>query len=103
MVITATILLLKCNAREHNWTAVSLWFLECSSLYRISIIGVFSHYYHLFNQNFTGWHDSGAASITGVATGVGAVIGVDGVVMVAWVARICCWRTVIASDCCAMN
>ena len=58
MVIMATILLLERNAREHDWTAVSLHFSGCSSLYRISIMGVFSCYYHLFNQNFTGRHDS---------------------------------------------
>ena len=58
MVITATILLLECNAWEHNWTAVSLWFLGRSSLYRISIMGVLYCYYHLFSQNFTGQHDT---------------------------------------------
>ena len=58
MVITATIPLLERNAREHNRTAVSLGFSGRSSLYRISIIGVLSHYYHLFNQNFTGRHDT---------------------------------------------
>jgi len=57
-VITATILFLERNAREHDWTAVSLWFSGRSSLYRISIMGVLSCYYHLFNQNFTGWHDN---------------------------------------------
>jgi len=57
VVITATIPLLERDAREHDWTAVSLWFLGRLSLYRISIMGVFSRYYHLFNQNFTGRHD----------------------------------------------
>ena len=60
MVITATIPLLKHNAQEHDWTAVSPGFLGRSSLYRISIMGVLYHYYHLFSQNFTGWHDSGS-------------------------------------------
>ena len=59
MVIMATIPLLERNAREHDQTAVSLGFLGCSSLYKISIMGVLSHYYHLFNQNFTGRRDSG--------------------------------------------
>ena len=54
MVITATIPFLEHDAQEHDWTVVSLHFLGHSSLYRISIMGVFSHYYHLFNQNFTG-------------------------------------------------
>jgi len=58
VVITATILLLEHFAREHDWTAVSLGFLGCSFLYRISIMGALYHYYHLFSQNFTGWHDS---------------------------------------------
>ena len=58
MVITATILLLKHYAQEHNQTAVSLGFSGCSSLYRISIMGVLYCYYHLFNQNFTGQHDN---------------------------------------------
>jgi len=58
VVITATIPLLECDAREHDWTAVSLWFLGHSSLYRISIMGALSHYYHLFNQNFTGRCDN---------------------------------------------
>ena len=60
MVIMATILLLERDAREHDQTAVSLWFSERSSLYRISVMGVLSHYYHLFNQNFTGRHDNRA-------------------------------------------
>ena len=60
MVITVTIPLLEHNAQEHDRTAVSLWFSECSSLYRISIMGVFSRYYHLFNQNFTGQRDIAA-------------------------------------------
>ena len=30
----------------------------CSSLYRISIMGVLYRYYHLFSQNFTGQHDN---------------------------------------------
>ena len=59
MVIAATIPLLERNAREHNQTAVSLWFSGRSSLYRISIMGVFPRYYHLFNQNFTGRRDTG--------------------------------------------
>ena len=59
MVITATILLLECVAREHDRTAVFLWFSGCSSLYRISIMGALSRYYHLFNQNFTGRCNSG--------------------------------------------
>ena len=54
----ATIPLLECNAREHDQTAVSLWFSGCSSLYRISIMGVLSRYYHLFNQNFTSQRDT---------------------------------------------
>ena len=54
MMIMATILLLKHNAREHDWTAVSLWFSGCLSLYRVSIMGVLYRYYHLFSQNFTG-------------------------------------------------
>jgi len=58
VVIMATIPLLEHDAREHNQTAVSLWFLGRSSLYRISVMGVFSCYYHLFNQNFTGQHDN---------------------------------------------
>jgi len=58
VVIMATIPLPKHDAREHDQTAVSLWFLGRSSLYRISIMGVFSPYYHLFNQNFTGRYDS---------------------------------------------
>jgi len=53
VVITATIPLPECEAREHNRTAVSLWFSGCSSLHRISIMGVLSRYYHLFNQIFT--------------------------------------------------
>jgi len=61
VVITATILLLECDAREHDRTVVSLCFLGCSSLYRISIMGVFSRYYHLFNQNFTGQCDTAVA------------------------------------------
>ena len=64
MVITATILLLERNAREYDQTTVSLWFSGCSSLYRISIMGVFSRYYHLFNQNFTGWRDNVTRSWT---------------------------------------
>ena len=58
MVITATILLLERDTWEHDQIAVSLRFLECSSLYRISIMGVLYHYYHLFSQNFTGQCDS---------------------------------------------
>ena len=58
MVITATILFLKHNAREHNRTAVSLWFSGRSSLYRIHIMEVLYHYYHLFSQNFTGRRDN---------------------------------------------
>ena len=57
-MITATILLLECDAQEHDWTIVSLGFLGCSSLYRISIMGVLYHHYHLFSQNFTGRHDN---------------------------------------------
>ena len=57
MVITATIPLLECDAREHDQTAVSLCFSGRSSLYRISIMGAFYCYYHLFSQNFTGWRD----------------------------------------------
>jgi len=59
VVITATILLLERDAQEHDWTAVSLRFSECSSLYRIIIMGVLYCYYHLFSQNFTGRHDNG--------------------------------------------
>ena len=59
MVITATIPLLEHDAQEHDWTVVSLWFSECSSLYRISIMEVLYCYYHLFSQNFTGQHDIG--------------------------------------------
>ena len=58
MVITATILLPKREAREHDQTVVSLWFSGCLFLHRISIMGVLSRYYHLFNQNFTGQHDN---------------------------------------------
>jgi len=58
VVIMATIPLLKRGAREHDRTAVSLWFSGRSPLYRISVMGVFSCYYHLFNQNVTGRHDS---------------------------------------------
>ena len=57
-MISATIPLPEREAREHNRTAVSLWFSGHSSLYRISIMGALSHYYHLFNQNFTGRRDS---------------------------------------------
>ena len=53
MVIMATILLLKRDAQEHDQTAVSFRLLGCSSLYRISIMGVLYCYYHLFSQNFT--------------------------------------------------
>jgi len=53
VVITATIPLLECDAQEHNWTAVSLGLSGHSSLYRISIMEVLFHYYHLFSQNFT--------------------------------------------------
>ena len=53
-----TISLLKHDAQEHDQTAVSLGFLGCSSLYRISIIGVLYCYYHLFSQDFTGWCDN---------------------------------------------
>ena len=58
MVITATIPLLEHVAREHDRTAVFLWFSGHLSLYRISIMGALSRYYHLFNQNFTGWCDT---------------------------------------------
>jgi len=58
VVITATIPLPEREAQEHDRTAVSLWFSGCSSLYRISIMGALSRYYHLFNQNFTGRRDS---------------------------------------------
>jgi len=58
VVIMATTLLLKRDAREHNWTVVSLRFLGHSSLYRISIMGVLYCYYHLFSQNFTGQRDT---------------------------------------------
>ena len=58
VVITATIPLPEHEAREHNRTAVSLWLSGRSSLYRISIMGVLSRYYHLFNQLFTGRHDT---------------------------------------------
>jgi len=58
VVITATILLPEREAREHDRTAVSLWFSGRSSLHRISIMGVLSRYYHLFNQNFTGRRDT---------------------------------------------
>jgi len=54
----ATIPLLEHDTREHDQTAVSPGFLGRSSLYRISIIGVLSRYYHLFNQNFTGRRDN---------------------------------------------
>jgi len=54
VVIIATILLLECNAQEHDQTAVSLGFSGHSSLYRISIMGVLYCHYHLFSQNFTG-------------------------------------------------
>jgi len=57
VVITATIPLPERKAREHDRTTVSLWFLGRSSLHRISIMGVLSCYYHLFNQNFTGQCD----------------------------------------------
>jgi len=57
-MITATIPLPERKAQEHDWTAVSLWFSGHSSLHRISIMGVLSRYYHLFNQNFTGWRDT---------------------------------------------
>ena len=57
-MITATIPFLKHNAREHDQTAVSLRFSGHSSLYRISIMGVLYHYYHLFSQNLTGWHNT---------------------------------------------
>jgi len=59
VVIMATILLPECEAREHDRTAVSLWLSGRSSLHRISIIGVLSRYYHLFNQIFTGRRNSG--------------------------------------------
>ena len=59
VVITATIPLPEHEAREHDRTAVSLWFSGHSSLHRISIMGVLSRYYHLFNQIFTGRRDSG--------------------------------------------
>jgi len=55
----ATIPLLERDAREHDRTAVSLGFSGCSFLYRISIMGVLSRYYHLFNQNFTGRRNIG--------------------------------------------
>jgi len=58
VVITATIPLPERKAREHDRTAVSLWFLGRSSLHRISIMGVLSRYYHLFNQIFTGRRDT---------------------------------------------
>jgi len=58
VVIMATIPLPEREAREHDQTTVSLWFLERSSLHRISIMGVLSRYYHLFNQNFTGRRDN---------------------------------------------
>ena len=54
----ATILLPEREAREHDQTAVSLWFSGHSSLHRISIMGALSRYYHLFNQLFTGRRDS---------------------------------------------
>jgi len=44
-VIMATILLLKRDAWEHNWIAVSFGFSGCSSLYQISIMGVLYCYY----------------------------------------------------------
>ena len=59
MVIMATILLLEHDAQEYDWTAVSLGFSGHLSLYRISIMRVLYHYYHLFSQNFTGQCDSG--------------------------------------------
>jgi len=43
VVITATTPLLERDTQKHDQTAVSLWFLGCSSLYRISIMGVLSH------------------------------------------------------------
>ena len=58
VVITATIPLPEREAQEHDWTAVSLWLSGRSSLHRISIMGVLSRYYHLFNQLFTGRHDT---------------------------------------------
>ena len=54
----ATIPLPEREAREHNRTAVSLWLSGRSSLHRISIMGVLSCYYHLFNQLFTGRRDN---------------------------------------------
>ena len=57
----ATISLLEHYTREHDQTAVFLGFLECSSLYRLSIMGALYRYYHLFSQNFTGRHDSRSA------------------------------------------
>ena len=54
----ATIPLPEREAREHDQTAVSLWFSGRSSLHRISIMGVLSRYYHLFNQIFTGRRDN---------------------------------------------
>jgi len=58
----ATIPLLKHHAREHNQTAVSLWFLGHSSLYRVSIMGALYCYYHLFSQNFTSRHNTSSPS-----------------------------------------
>jgi len=59
VVIMATIPLPEREAREYDWTAVSLWLSGRSSLHRISIMGVLSHYYHLFNQIFTGRRNTG--------------------------------------------
>ena len=80
MVITATIPRPERNAQEHDQTAVSLGFLGCSSLYRLSIMGVFSRYYHLINQNFTGWRDTGLPGITKISgkEGSGTVKGAKG-------------------------
>jgi len=58
VVIMVTILLLERDAQEHDQTAVSLGFSRYSSLSRISIMEVLYCHYHLFSQNFTGWHDN---------------------------------------------
>jgi len=86
VVITATILLPEREAREHDRTAVSLWFSGHSSLHRISIMGVLSRYYHLFNQIFTGRHDIG---ITNLERGV-----------VSWTASLDHWLAITAKSIC---